>query len=112
MAFTAVAVTGTFQGESGAAASGTLTFTLTQAMENSNVVIPPNPITVTLDGTGHFSQTLFANDDAGTAPQGVSYGVTEQITNAQPRDYFIIVPSGLGASVDISTLMPGSPGWA
>ena len=110
MAFTVVTVVGTFQSESAAAASGTLTFTLTKAMENGNVVIPPAPITVTLDGSGHFSQTLLANDDTGTVPPGVQYGVTEQIAGAQPRDYFITVAQAV-TPVDISTLMPGAPGW-
>lgn len=111
MAFTAIVITGTFESESGAAASGTLTFTLTRAMANSDVVIAPAPIVVTLDGSGHFSTTLLANDDASTVPQGVQYGVTEQITGAEPRDYFITVPSGLGGTVDISTLVPGGPAW-
>lgn len=111
MAFTAITVTGTFESESGVPASGTLTFCLTEAMENTNVIIPPEPIVVTLDGSGHFSQALLANDNSGTVPQGVMYGVTEQVTGAEPRDYFIAVPSGLGASVDISTLMPGGTGW-
>jgi hypothetical protein len=112
MAFTAIQVTGTYQSESGAPASGTLTFQLTQAMENTNVVITPSPIVVTLDSSGHFTQTLLANDDAGTVPPGVMYGVTEQVTSAEPRDYFITIPSGLGGTVDISTLMPGAPGWS
>ena len=111
MAFTAITVTGTFEAASGAAASGTLTFTLTEAMENGNVVVSPAPIVVALDSSGHFSTNLFANDDMGTVPAGVQYGVTEQIAGAEPRDYFITVPSGLGGTVDISTLMPGDVGW-
>lgn len=111
MAFTAVTVTGKFEGESGAAASGTLTFCLTETMANSDVVVAPAPIVVDLDASGSFSQTLLANDDTGTTPPGVMYGVTEQITGAEPRDYFITVPSGLGATVDISTLMPAGPAW-
>ena len=108
--FTSVEVVGTFNTSAGQPAAGTLTFTLTQAMANNDVVIPPNPIVVTLDEHGHFSVDLAANDDTATVPQGVQYGVTEQIAGAQPRDYFILV-SHATSPVDISMLMPGETGW-
>ncbi len=111
MSFTTVVVEGTFKTSAGQSATGTLTFTLTQPMVNSDVSVQPSPIIVTLNGSGHFSTTLYANDDEGTLPQGVQYGVTEQITGAQPRDYFILVSHSTNP-VDISTLMPGEPGWA
>lgn len=111
MAFTKVTVVGTYESGPGHPAAGTITFTLTQPMENSNVIVPAEPVAATLDASGHFTVELFANDDAETIPQGVQYGVTEQITGAQPRDYFIIV-SHASSPVDISTLMPGEPGWA
>lgn len=110
MAFTVVTLTGTFQSESGASASGTLTFTLTAAMANGGMIIAPAPVTVTLDGSGHFSTSLLATDDTGTVPQGVQYAVTEQITGGQPRDYFIVVPHAV-SPVDLSALMPGATGW-
>ena len=105
-AFTTVEVVGTFA----SAASGMVTFTLTQAMANGNVIVPPTPITATLDSAGHFSIDLYANDDPATVPMGVRYGVTEQVVGAQPRDYFVLVPSA-DAVVDLSTLMPGEQGW-
>jgi hypothetical protein len=108
--FTQVTLTGTFQEPAGGPAAGTLTFTLTQAMANADVTIPPKPITATLDENGRFRVVLFANDDEDTVPQGVQYGVTEQVTGAQPRDYFILVSHTEGA-VDISTLTPGEQGW-
>ena len=111
MAFTLITVTGTYNTQAGAAAAGSIIFTLTKAMENGDVIISPSPITVTFDSSGAFSTVLLANDDAGTVPSDVQYGVTEMITGAQPRDYFITVPSGLGTSVDISTLTPGGVGW-
>jgi hypothetical protein len=110
MAFTPVTVTGSYESESGATAAGTVTFTLTQAMQNADQIVTPTPITVTLDGTGHFSTVLLANDDTGTTPPGVCYGVTEQITGGQQRDYFIVV-SHATSPVDLSTLMPQQPGW-
>jgi hypothetical protein len=44
-------------------------------------------------------------------PQDTQYGVTEQLTGAQPRDYYIRV-SHEASPVDISTLMPGETGWS
>lgn len=108
--FTEVVVTGSYPQENGAPAQGTLTFTLTQPMANG-VTVPPSPITVTLAEDGTFTVVLLANDDAATVPQGVRYGVTEQITGAQPRDYFIVV-SHETSPVDIATLMPGEGGWS
>lgn len=110
MAFTTIELTGLFTDAGGNIASGALTFTLTAGMANSTVV-SPSPISVLLDDAGALSVSLFANDDAGTEPQGVQYGVTEVIYGAQPRDYFISIPSGLGGTVDISTLIPGQAGW-
>jgi hypothetical protein len=110
MAFTQVTITGSYTTQAGAAASGSVTFTLTEPMENANVIINPAPVTVTLDGSGHFSTTLAANDDAATVPQSAIYGVTELISGAQPRDYFITVSHATNP-VDISTLMPGEVGW-
>lgn len=110
MAFTLVTITGTYESQAGAAAAGTVTFTLTKPMQCGNVIINPAPITVTLDGSGHFSTTLAANDDTGTVPQDAQYGVTELITGAEPRDYFITVAHATNP-VDISTLMPGEVGW-
>lgn len=107
--FTEVVVTGSYTTETGAPAQGTLTFTLTQPMANG-VSVPPSPITATLGGSGDFTVLLLANDDAGTVPQGVRYGVTEQITGAQPRDYFIVV-SHETSPVDIATLMPAEGAW-
>lgn len=114
MAFTQIQVTGSFQSTTGSEpAAGQLTFTLTRPMSNSNVIVTPSPITATLDDDGSFNVTLVANDDPDTAPSGVWYGVTEQIIDGQPRDYFIVIPAAAdGGIVDISTLMPGTAGWS
>lgn len=110
MSFTSVTLTGSFQSGAGEPLAGTLTFTLTQAMANSNVVVSPGPVEITLDDNGSFSIELLANDDPATVPQGVLYGVTEQVSGAQPRDYAILL-SHATSPVDISTLMPGQTGW-
>jgi hypothetical protein len=106
LAFTEITVTGSY----GATASGSVTFTLTQPMANADVVMLPEPVVVQLVD-GAFSTTLAAVDDAATVPQGVFWAVTENIVGAQPRDYFIVVPSASGPTVDLSTLMPGQIGW-
>jgi hypothetical protein len=107
--FTEVVVTGSYTTENGQPAQGTLTFTLSQPMANG-MTVPPSPITVTLREDGSFTVNLLANDDAATVPQGVRYGVTEQINGAQPRDYFVVVSHDT-SPVDIATLMPGEGGW-
>jgi hypothetical protein len=109
--FTEITVTGSFVTQAGRPAAGTVTFTLTQAMSNGDVTVPADPITVNLDSEGQFSTILLANDDPGTTPQGVQYGVTEQVTGAQPRDYFILVSRSTNP-VSLSSLMPGEAGWA
>jgi hypothetical protein len=112
MAATEVTVTGTFRNEDGTAASGTLQFQLSSAIANSDVVVSPVPVTVTLNALGSFSLPLAANDDAATTPAGTSYTVLERITSSSNREYSIVVPSAApGGTVDLSTLMPGSPGF-
>lgn len=106
MAFTQVTLAGTFHDETGGAQAGTLTFSLARSMSNSGVVVTPAAITVTLDANGSISQPLVANTDQDTTPQGVWYGVTEQISGGRPRDYFIQIP---GTTTDDSaTLTDGS----
>lgn len=112
VSFTSVELTGQFQTAQQEPATGELTFTLTQAMGNSDIVIAPAPLTVALNTEGKITVTLPANDDTGTSPQGVRYGVTEKIVGAQPRDYFILIShTAASGQVDLSTLMPGEPGW-
>lgn len=90
MAFTMITITGNY----GASATGSLTFTLTQAMANSGQIVVPTPLTLTLVN-GAFSTSLQSNVDPATTPQGVVWGVTEEISGAGARDYFIEVPSVL-----------------
>lgn len=106
MAFTTITVTGTYPG-----CTGTVTFTLTGAMQNDGQIILPQPISAALDQEGAFSVSLLANDDTDTQPPGVMYGVTETITGARPRDSFIEVPSALGGSVLLTDLLPGVEPW-
>lgn len=112
MAATEITVTGTFHNEDGTPASGTLQFQLSAAIANSDVVVSPVPLTVTLNSAGSFSVPLAANDDTATTPAGTSYTVIERITSTSNREYSIVVPSAApGGTVDLSTLMPGTPGF-
>lgn len=92
--FTLITVNVTFDDQTPEGAepsSGTVTFTLLQPIANGTTTITCAPLIASLDDTGALSVVLVATDDAGTVPPGVWYGVTEQITGAQPRDYFIQV---------------------
>jgi hypothetical protein len=102
VSFTLVTLTGNY----GSAATGTLTFTLTETMADADSVLVPQPITASL-AAGAFSQVLQSNVDPATSPQGVMWGVTEQVTGAQPRDYFIEVPTQLTETAGATTV--GSP---
>jgi hypothetical protein len=105
MAFTKVTVTHTFQNGDGTAASGNLTFVLTGRMTNSGTTIIPTPVQATLDGTGSFSVSLAANDDAGTTP-GIEWQVTTRILGGPEETYTITVPGADAPTVDLGQLIP------
>ena len=107
MAFTQIPVTANY----GTGTAGTVTFTLTMAMENSNLTMLPAPIVATVTN-GALSQTLAANDDTATVPQGAKWQVTENIAGCEPIDYTITLSTTMAAGVDLSTLRPGAQGWA
>lgn len=85
--FSSVTLTGNY----GSAAVGTLTFLLQQPMMNSAVTVIPSPIIISL-ASGAFSQSFNANNDIGTVPSNVYYGVTEELANSPVSDYFICIP--------------------
>lgn len=112
MSFTSITVTAHFENEDGTAAAGTVQFQLSSVIANADVVIEPVPLTVTLNATGKLSVPLKANDDAGTIPEGSTYTVVERVTSTSNREYSIVVPHTAPTStVDLSTLMPGQPGF-
>ena len=108
MAFTTDTVSHTFQNADGSNASGTVTFRLTKRMTNGTTTVLPTEITATLDASGHFSQTLTANNDPTTTPQDATYICTIRVSPAQVQEYSIIVPTA-GGSVDLATLLPSTP---
>jgi hypothetical protein len=112
MAFTTVNVTGTYVNEDQTPAAGTIQFQLTEPISNGGTTIWPVPVTVTLNASGGFSVPLAANTDAGTEPTGSQYVVIERVSSTSNREYMIVVPSGLGSTVTLASLMPGQPGFS
>ena len=110
MALTSVTVTHTFENPDGTPASGSVTFALTKRMTNGTQTVVPGEVTAPLDASGHLSAALWANNDTGTSPGDAQYACTFRIaTSGAPctdGPFFITVPSGLGSSVDLGTLLP------
>lgn len=78
MAFTQITITATPDTPAGQPASGTLTATLSEPMQNATELIDPTPISGTFvdgalkDDSGEQPFTLAANDDTGTTPAAPS----------------------------------------
>lgn len=105
--FTSRTITHSFLADDGTAAAGQIRFSLSNRMTNSGqTVMPSQAITVQLDNTGAFSQSLVANDDALTTPTGSTWQVTISLTGAKSEQYFIVVPSAGSGNVDLGTLLP------
>lgn len=106
MAFSQVTITHSYLGLDGSAASGTVTFQLTQTMRNAGVTYPAKtPVTATLTA-GAFSITLPANDDSGTVPDGSAYLVAEAIGDAEETSTITIPASEAGQTIDLASLLP------
>jgi hypothetical protein len=110
MAFTTIALTGTFlQADNSTAATGNVTFIASTTMQDSsnNQIIAPTLSTGTLNGSGSISVNLTATDDSTTQPSGVTYEVTENIDGAGQNKYSIEVPSAsTGATLDLADITP------
>jgi len=102
---TTITLTGEFLTSTGTPMSGTLSFTPPPELVDVNTAIMyAAPDTVTLDSTGKFTTVLICTDNPTLAPAGWSYTVQENVSS--PRTYTIFVPSTLGTTVDLSTLVP------
>jgi hypothetical protein len=108
---TTTAITGTYPNASGAALTGTLTFTPSADLVDTvgHVVIRDAPITVTLGGGTFTSPGLANTDNANLSPSGWYWTVTENIAGLVPRSFSFYLPASLGASVDIDELIQISP---
>lgn len=101
-------VTGTyFDATTGTPAKGTVTFTpnTTLLATSSKDIIPQQPVTVSLSGTGTFTANLVPTDTAEITPSGWTYTVAENLVGMTARSYQIFVPSG-GTPLDLSTVAP------
>src|ERR1039458_4706094 len=104
MSFTDITVTGQYSNVDGTNCSGSVTFVLSVAVANSNVVLQPKPYVARLV-SGAFSISLPANNDPATVPPTSQYVVVEQTDGSANREYTITVPyDAPGGTVDISTL--------
>lgn len=91
--------------------SGMVTFTPNTplAATVSDVLIPTEPVTVTLDPTGSFSVALVPTDVAEISPSGWAYTVNERINlpsgTTTNRTYSILVPTS-GSALNLANAVP------
>ena len=104
-----IVVTGTFLGFAGTPCTGCVTFdpggvVLADATGHAILVAP---VTATLNGSGHISVTLPCTDAVTLSPGPFTYTVTTALDglpgSSHPRK---AIPHTLGASVDLSALLP------
>jgi hypothetical protein len=109
-----ITVTGTYLNASGSPLAGSVAFTPTVELTDStgHVVLRATPVHAPLVG-GTFTVVLPCTDNTTTSPTSWAWTVTETVsdgpTSIAARTYTIVLPHSLGASVDISTLVPVSP---
>lgn len=107
MAFTPILVTGTYLLPGGLPASGSITFQPTAEMRDpaTNTVISSQQVKVGLNEYGSFSVSLYATNDDGIVPEGVTYEVNERIAETGWNKYFISIdkesPSGIFDLADV-----------
>lgn len=106
--FTTVTVTGTLHTPDNQPARGTIYFKLSGdiADTSSSTVVVPATISVVLDGSGHFSQTLVATNDTTSEPSDRSYRVTKQIDGAELETFDVVLDKAFAPTVDLSSLEP------
>ena len=105
----AITVTGTFLTPAGAAATGTVTFTpsVSTLIDSAGHAILASPVTATLNGSGQISQALACTDNGTLTGAPFTYSVTVALGGLPGSAYpGKSLPHTLGASVDLSTLLP------
>jgi Glycosyl hydrolase family 26 len=112
VSFTELVVTATYEAPDGSTPTGSVTFTPTSEMIQSDLIIPALARVAQLGNNapaGQISISLYANNDPETEPEGVGYTVTEEITRqgvVTTRTYIVILPYTAYPTVDLSTLAP------
>lgn len=107
---TTIVVTGTLLDPSGAAVAGSVSFAAPAEISDAAgaALISPVPYVATLVA-GSFSVTLPCTDNTALSPTGWAYTVTINLTAlGQSQAYSIPLPHTLGASVDLSQLLPAA----
>jgi len=104
---TQVTLNGHYVGPDGSAATGTVELALSAAGIDPGgpAIVTPVNVSVTL-AAGAFSVALPATDDPDWGTSGLLYHVTEKITGAPWRDYYVALPSASAPTVDLATLAP------
>lgn len=111
MAFTLITVTGTYLLPTGHPASGSVSFTLTAPMRDAStdVTITPQEQVVALSNSGSISINLYANDDATTQPDGVTYEVNERLNETGYNKYFFTLNSNSpSATFSLADVVPNT----
>jgi hypothetical protein len=114
MSFTTITVTGSFRSEDGSEVTGSVTATLSCALENGGEIVQPVPSMAVIQAgvlTGQSLEpwTLLANDDVGTVPAGSHYVFAVQVDGSPLVEFDAVVPSAsVGGTVDLSVLEPSA----
>jgi hypothetical protein len=104
---TTITVTGRYMDMVGNPIAGQVKFTPRAVLKNvgANVILINSTITVTLNSTGQFSQSLVATDDTDATPLGFTYRVEEAFIGG--RTFDILLPSNtIGGTIDIADIVP------
>lgn len=107
MALTPVVVYGTVRTPTGELATGQIDFQLVAEIQDpeTNTTVAPVVISAPLIA-GVFSVTLYATNDAGVVPSGVTYRVVERITKQMPRLVkTILLTTSMGSGVEYADLV-------
>ena len=109
MAFTLITVTGTYLLPGGLPASGSITFQPTAEMRDptTNTIVSTQEISVGLSASGSFSVALYATNDDGIVPNGVTYEVNERLNETGWNKYYISIDKeSVNSSFDLAEVIP------
>lgn len=113
MSLTTITVTGSYPAGAGSSvATGYVTFVPSARIVNAagHTIVPQLPIQVQLQ-LGAFSlPNVITTDNAGLAPSGWAWQVTENINGVAAEPYYVFIPSSYGETVDLSELTEATPG--
>jgi hypothetical protein len=105
---TTITLTGTFVDLEGDPAAGTVWLTPSSPLYDlaGTCILTAEPIIVTLDSSGSFSQVLPCTNNTSVRPNPFYYLCTISVPYATQTAVTFYLPSTLGSTVDISALVP------